>query len=261
VTNSFEILTLPPPPADARFAYGNQLRQFGDLRVDPRSPPPHPVIITLHGGFWRNQFNLAYMGHLCAALKDIGIATWNIEYRSIGDLGGAWPGTFDDVAAGAAFLVKIADRYQLDLSRAMTLGHSAGGQLALWLAAQLSITQIRTKMKLRCAVGLAAVADLRRAQELQLSNRAVDLLHAPPSADPMQLLPLHVPQRLFHGKDDDIVPIDLSHRYVEAAWKRGDDARLIELSGGHFEPVDPRTPQWTRVAQEVASLFASSAPQ
>ncbi len=191
------------------------------------------------------------MGHVCEALKKLGFATWNLEYRSIGDPGGAWPGTFEDVVAGAAFLKNIAKPYNLDLSRTIALGHSAGGQLALYLA---------SKMKLQGVIGIGAVADLKRAQEMELGNRVVDLLHAPPSVDPMQCLPLHTPQRLFCGEDDDIVPIEISRRYVQAAQKKGDDARLIELPGGHFEPVNPREPQWTRVAQEVVSLLASSAP-
>jgi pimeloyl-ACP methyl ester carboxylesterase len=148
-------------------------------------------------------------------------------------------------------LKNIAAPYHLDLSRTFALGHSAGGQLALWLAA---------KTKLLGVVGLGAVADLALAQEMQLGNRVVDLLHAPASADPMEALPIHTPQRLLAGKDDDIVPIEISSRYVEAARKKGDDAKLIELPGGHFEPVDPRTPQWARVAQEVVDLAASSAP-
>ncbi len=249
--NPREILTLPPPPADARIAYGSEPRQFGELRANAATATLQPLVITLHGGFWRNQFNLAYMGHLCEALKRMGFATWNLEYRSIGDPGGAWPGTFEDVAAGAAFLSKIAGPYHLDLHRAIALGHSAGGQLALYLA---------SKMKLQGVIGIGAVADLKRAQEMQLGNRVVDLLHAPPSADPMNQLPLHTRERLFCGREDDIVPIEISRRYVEAATKAGDDARLIELDGGHFEPVDPRTPQWKRVAQEVVSLLASSAP-
>ncbi len=249
--NPREILTNPAPPADARIAYGREPRQFGELRASASAPGPQPLVITLHGGFWRNQFNLAYMGHLCEALKKMGFATWNLEYRSIGDEGGAWPGTFEDVVAGGAFLKNIAGPYNLDLTRAIALGHSAGGQLALYLA---------SKMKLNGVIGIGAVADLKRAQEMQLGNRVVDLLHAPPSADPMQALPLHTPVRLFCGKDDDIVPIEISRRYVEAAQKKGDDARLIELPGGHFEPVDPQYPQWNRVAQEVVSLLAKSAP-
>jgi acetyl esterase/lipase len=245
--NSREILTLPAPPCDAKIAYGSEPRQFGELRASSGAHAPQPLVITLHGGFWRNQFNLAYMSHLCQALKKLGIATWNVEYRSLGDLGGGWPGTFDDALAGAAFLKNLAGPYRLDLNRAVALGHSAGGQLALYLA---------SRMKLQGVVGVGAVADMKRAQEMHLGNRVVDLLHAPVSADPMQSLPLHTPQRLFCGKEDDIVPIEISRRYVDAALAKGDDARLIELPGGHFEPVDPRTPQWTSVVHEIMALLA-----
>jgi acetyl esterase/lipase len=249
--NPREILTLPPPPADAKIAYGSEQRQFGELRGNAAPQGPQPLVITIHGGFWRNQFNLAYMGHLCESLKKLGFATWNIEYRSIGDPGGAWPGTFEDVVAAGAFLKNIAKPYNLDLTRTIALGHSAGGQLALYLA---------SKMKLQGVIGIGAVADLKRAQDVGLGKRVVDLLHAPPAADPMEALPLRTPTRLFSGKDDDIVPIEISRRYVEAAHKKGDDSRLIELPGGHFEPVNPKEPQWTLIAQEVASLLASKAP-
>lgn len=244
--NPREILTRPAPPADAKIAYGKEVRHFWELRANANTSKPQPLVITLHGGFWRNQFNLEYMGHLCQALKKLGYASWNIEYRSLGDSGGGWPGTFDDAISGAAFLKNIAGPYNLDLDRMIASGHSAGGQLALHVA---------SKMKLQGVIGLGAVADLKRAQEMQLGNRVVDLLRAPASADPMQCLPLHAPQRLFAGKDDDIVPIEISRIYVEAAQKKGDDARLIELPGGHFEAVDPLTTQWARVAHEVRALL------
>jgi acetyl esterase/lipase len=249
--NPREILTRPAPPADARIAYGKEARQFGELRATANTQKPQPLVIALHGGFWRNQFNLEYMGHLCEALKKQGFATWNLEYRSLGDNGGGWPGTFEDAVAGALFLKNIAGPYHLDLNRIITLGHSAGGQLALHVA---------SKMKVQGVIGLGAVADLKRAQEMQLGNRVVDLLKAPSSADPMQCLPLHTPQRLFSGKDDDIVPIEISRLYAAAAREKGDDARLIELPGGHFEPVDPLTSQWASVAHEVQALLANSAP-
>lgn len=247
--NSRDILTMPSPSADARVSYGSLPRQFADLRFPDSTAGLRPVVIVLHGGFWRNQFNLAYMGHLCAALKQKGIATWNVEYRSIGDSGGGWPGTFDDVAAAVGHLRMIARAYRLDLTRTVALGHSAGAELALWLT---------SKIKLRGVVGLGAVADLGRARELPQGKRIIDDLHAPESADPMRMLPLHTPQRLFSGRDDDLVPIALVRGYVEAAQKKGDDARLIELDGGHFEPVDPRTGQWTQVAAEVSRLLTAS---
>jgi acetyl esterase/lipase len=255
-----EILERKAPRADFRILYGSEPKQFGDLRVPRPNGAKHPVAVVLHGGFWRNRFTLDYLGHLCQSLQQVGIATWNLEYRSIGDAGGAWPGTFDDAAAGAAHVLQLADEHNLDPARIVTLGHSAGGHLALWLASrQLS----------RGCVSLGGVADLKRAWELGLSNSVVaELLGGNPSevperyraADPMELLPLPsvegrmVPQRLFHGRDDTIVPLEIAERYAAVAQVKGDDAKVIVLDGGHFEPVDPETAQWAAVKAEILRM-------
>jgi len=253
LANSRDILDLVPPAADLKLPYGSDPRQFGELRF-PKGGPKHPVAIVIHGGFWRNKFNLTYMGHLCESLRQVGIATWNLEFRSIGDAGGGWPGTCQDVLAGAKYLRVIADAHHLDLNRTVVLGHSAGGHLALWLAA-------KSNPKLTGAIGLGAVADLHRALELKLSDTVVEKFLNGGNineADPMRLLPMRAKIRLLHGKDDDIVPIGIAERFVEAARAAGDDAQLIPLEGGHFEPVDSRTPQWRAVRDEIARMVKSS---
>ncbi|MGA2135984.1 MAG: alpha/beta hydrolase [Bryobacteraceae bacterium] len=258
------ILDLPPPPADARIAYGEAPQQFGDLRLPPRSGPggqPFAVAIVIHGGYWRAAYGLDHIGHLCAALTRAGLATWNLEYRRIGDPGGGWPATGEDVLRGAEYLGTLKQRYPLDLARVVVIGHSAGGQLALWLAAQ-------HKVQLRGVVSLAGVADLRRAWELGLSRGAVaELLDGSPQqqpdryrqASPIELAPLGIPERLLHGLSDDVVPIEISRRFERAAVAAGDQAVLTELPGaGHFDLIDPRTPAWTQVAATVLDL--SKAP-
>src|SRR5579872_4131906 len=140
------ILDLPAPPADARVRYGPGEQHFADLRCPAfsleqgrtRYAPTlqresYPVVIGIHGGYWRARYGLDYFGHVCAALTAAGIATWNIEYRRLGDDGGGWPGTFEDVALAADALRTVATSYPLDLTRVYAVGHSAGGQLALWL--------------------------------------------------------------------------------------------------------------------------------
>jgi acetyl esterase/lipase len=251
-----DILSLAPPPADERVSYGSDAHQFGDLRL-PKGNGPHPVVINIHGGFWRNEYDLAHAGHLCAALTAKGVATWNLEYRRIGNPGGGWPGTLDDVQTGAACLETIAAERSLDLKRVVATGHSAGGHLVLWLAKQNAIA-------LRGLVALAPVADLRRAWELKLSNTVVaDLLGGSPqdlpdryrSASPIELVPLGVAQRVLHGANDDIVPLEISRRYVAAAKKSGDDSKLIEVAGaGHFELIDPRSSAWPVVKEAVLEL-------
>jgi acetyl esterase/lipase len=247
------ILDLAPPPADARIKYGNAPQQFGDLRL-PKGAGPHPVAIVIHGGYWRSAYGLEHIGHLCAALTRAGVATWSLEYRRIGDPGGGWPATGNDVLRGAEYLRTLARSYPLDLTRVVAVGHSAGGQLALWLAAQ-------HKIPLRGVVSLAGVADLRRAWELGLSRGVVaELLGGTPQeqperyhqASPIELLPLGVPERLLHGTRDDVVPIELSRRFQAAAAAAGDDARLTELpNAGHFDLIDPRTNAWAQVQDSV----------
>ncbi len=254
------ILDLPPTAAGTRIAYGEAPQQFGDLCLPGRDHGGtlFPVAIVIHGGYWRSAYSLDHIGHLCAALTRSGVATWNLEYRRIGDPGGGWPAAGEDVLRGAGYLRPLAERYPLDLDRVVVIGHSAGGQLALWLAAQ-------HKVPLRGVVALAAVTDLRRAWELGLSQGVVaELLGGTPrgvparyhDASPIDLLPMHVPQRLLHGTNDDIVPIEMSRRYQAAAAAAGDDARLIELPGaGHFELIDPRTAQWKSVESAVMDLL------
>src|SRR5437762_7123265 len=142
-----EILERPPPAADRRLAYGPDPNHFGDLRL-PAGAGPHPVAIVLHGGFWRARYDLLHIGHLCAALTARGIATWSLEYRRVGQPGGGWPGTAQDVKAGAAMVAHLPD---IDSGHVVCVGHSAGGQLALWLAAERVV---------QGAISLAGVVDL-----------------------------------------------------------------------------------------------------
>ena len=119
------ILDLTPPPADARIAYGGAPQQFGDLRLPKAgSEGPHavPVAIVIHGGYWRSAYGLEHIGHLCAALTHAGVATWNLEYRRIGDPGGGWPAAGEDVLRGAEYLRTLAQRYPLDLTRVVAIG-------------------------------------------------------------------------------------------------------------------------------------------
>jgi acetyl esterase/lipase len=250
------ILDLPPPPPGERIAYGPGEFQFGELRV-PSGAGPHPVAIVIHGGYWRAAYDLKHIGHLCQALTQAGMATWSLEYRRLGNPGGGWPGTFDDVKAGAGHVVKIAKAKAIDLSRAIAMGHSAGGQLALWLCKQNAIA-------LRGVVALAPVADLRRAWELKLSGNVVDeLLGGSPdkvperyrAASPIEMVPLGVRQRVIHGAADDVVPVSISRGYSAAARKAGDDATLTEPPGaGHFELIDPRSQAWGAVREKALAL-------
>src|SRR5215467_10065994 len=135
---SESILSKKPPDPDLRLPYGQDANQFIDVRL-PAGKGPHPVVLFIHGGYWRAKYDLTYAGHLCGALRKAGVATWNVEYRRVGNPGGGWPGTFEDIRSAYRMMVEtqpIKDSPPVfDLSRVVVAGHSAGGQLALCLAA------------------------------------------------------------------------------------------------------------------------------
>jgi acetyl esterase/lipase len=238
-----------------RIAYGADPLQFGEIRL-PDAHGPHPLAIVIHGGFWRSKYGLEYIRPVCEALAQYGIATWNLEYRRLGNPGGGWPGTLEDVSAGADHVAQIAFQFDLDLNRVISIGHSAGGHLAFWLATR--------NKQLAGAISLAGVVDLRRAWELQLSNTVVaDFLGGNPDevpdryvfASPIEQLPLGMPQKLFHGTADPSVPLEISERYARAAQLRGDDAELIVLQGAsHFDVVDPRKKEFVLVREAAVAL-------
>jgi acetyl esterase/lipase len=247
------ILEIAPPKPGIRIAYGADPNQFAELRL-PGHAGPHPVAIFIHGGYWRAAYDLTHTGHLCVALNGAGFATWSVEYRRIGQPGGGYPGTMEDVRAAALHLKQVAKEHGLDLAKVVVGGHSAGGQLALWLAAQKAI-------ELRGVVALAAVSDLRRAWELRLSNGVVgEFLGGPPEryperyrmASPAELLPISAPQHLLHGTADDIVPFEFSERFAAASK----NAKLTPLPGaGHFELIDPRSREWPAVKRAFSGFL------
>src|SRR5713226_6038215 len=253
---SDDLLTLPPPPADARLPYGSDPNQFGELRV-PKTGGPFPVGINIHGGYWRAKYDLKHAGHLCAALTARGLATWNLEYRRVGNAGGGWPGTFEDVRNGYRYVSQIAQRYNLDSSKVVVIGHSAGGQLALCLAAH--------EASLKRVVSLAGVVDLQQAWELHLSNNAVvEFLGGERAiikknyheADPMRLNLQKTVQWLIHSLGDDVVPANFSRAYVEQKKARGEDVHLLEIAtAGHFDLIDPRSSAWPKVEQTIVHLL------
>jgi acetyl esterase/lipase len=219
--------------------YGAQPEQWAELRLPEGEP--RGVAVILHGGFWRAPFTLATTGAIATDLARRGWATWNVEYRRIG-AGGGVPETLEDVAA-AARAVPVAG------SRVIAIGHSAGGQLALWLA---------STGLLSAAVSLGGVCDLREGARLGIGEGAVAAFVGDADlalADPMQRLPTGVPQLLVHGDFDDRVPVELSRRYADAARAAGDRCELLELAGvGHFEPLDPRTEAWSQVVAALDRL-------
>jgi acetyl esterase/lipase len=252
-----DILSQPQPPPDERVSYGSDANQFLEVRL-PRTKPPHPVLLNIHGGYWRAKYNLDHAGHLCEALRTSGIATFNTEYRRVGNPGGGWPGTFEDIRSAYRFLQQEHSRFHLDLTRLVVMGHSAGGQLALCLAAH--------EPSLRNVISLAGVIDLKQAFSRHLSNDAVaEFLGGNPSAvpdhyreaDPMELTIPHTHQWLIVGSEDDTVPAEFSRAYVAEKKKVGESVELIEIPHtDHFALIDPASGAFGEVRKAALGTLA-----
>ena len=134
-----DLQALPSEAPDHRINYGQDPSQYGELRV-PRGPGPHPTLILIHGGCFKAAYATASdLAPMADALKAMGIASWNIEYRRVGDAGGGWPGTYVDVGRAIDYFRTLAGRHNLDTGRVVIMGHSAGGHLAMWAAARARV--------------------------------------------------------------------------------------------------------------------------
>ena len=280
-TEPRDVLSRPAPPPDLTLSYGPGEDHVADLRLPASSQISRlagargvPLVLFLHGGFWRAAYDRAHTGPLAAALAAEGFAVCAPEYRRIGQPDGGWPGTFDDVATAVDVLPDLARAAAggvVDSGRVLLSGHSAGGHLALWAAARHRLPRTAAwhspAPRWAGVVALAAVSDLVDCFQRRLGNGAVaELLGGSPGTqprryamtDPTVLMPTGVPARLVHGSDDGVVPCEMSLKYAVRAQAAGDDVSCAELPGaGHFDVIDPLSDAWGQV---VAAFRALSSP-
>ncbi|MFY1694629.1 MULTISPECIES: alpha/beta hydrolase [unclassified Solwaraspora] len=255
-----------------RIPYGPDPEQWGELRLPPAAGDRVPVAVLLHGGFWRSIWAADLMDALAIDLADRGYAAWNLEYRRPDRHG--WPATTADVATGLAVLANLPELTgdavpagSLDLDRVAVFGHSAGGQLALRLAADTAADGPGSGgpggaggVAVALAVSLAGVLDLAEGQRRQVGTGAVaaalggvrdDIPQVYAASDPMARLPIGVPQLIVQGASDDLDLIDFNRRYVAAARAAGEDPGWLEQAGDHFSVIDPAAPIWRATMAET----------
>jgi acetyl esterase/lipase len=268
-----DALALPQPEPDHRLSYGDHPLQFGELRL-PDGPGLSPVVIVIHGGCWSADYDLGYISALAEAITESGAATWSIEYRRVGDDGGGWPGTFQDVADAADHLHEIAVKYNLDLDRVGAVGHSAGGHLALWLAGREWLDgddPLRgdVPVSLNGVVALAGIADLEAYVSEEGCGSFVSGLVGGDSAEyserlqrasPVNLVPFGIDVAMVIGDLDDIVPASQANEFAVAAREMGDEVEVIAIPNtGHFELIDPVKPAFgiirVKAMQATAPAF------
>lgn len=310
-----DVLSRPSRPPDLVLAYGEGEDRVADVRLgagvgDDVSASHHvwsagvhcgpspalpaeghgrpPLVIFLHGGFWRAAYDRTHTGPLADALADDGFVVCTPEYRKVGQAGGGWPGTFEDVAAAVDLLPRLvaeATNGLIDGSQVIIAGHSAGGHLALWAAAQQGpvprtghspgpgpghgtgpVPGLGGRRSRVAVVSLAGICDLAGTYRRRLGNGAAgELMGGGPEefpdryaiADPMSLTPIGVPVALVHGTSDDRVPCQQSQRFAAKAQASGDDVTSTRIDGcGHFEVIDPLSAAWPTV---LAAFRAAAA--
>jgi len=237
------------------FPYGGHPSQVCELFA-PTGDGPHPVAVLIHGGFWRQRYGCELQHGIARDLLTRGWAVWNVEYRRLGGGGGGWPHTFDDVSAAIDALADHGER--LDLGRVVAIGHSAGGQLAVWAAARPE-----ARVRVTGAVSQAGALDLHELSRLGTSDGVVHQLltgtpaevpHRYEAASPARRLPVGVPLLVVHGERDDDVPVHISREFAAAATAAGDTCELVVIDDeSHYEHLEPNSRSWRAVVEWLPS--------
>ncbi len=265
----------PHPVADATVAYGNDPLQVIDV-WRPAGRGPHPVVLMVHGGCWQTEIaDRRLMDWIADDLRRDGIAVWNIDYRGVDRTGGGYPGTFQDVAAAADRLARDGATYDLDATRVVAVGHSAGGHLALWLAARAKLpasSALRTASPLPIAhvVSLGGLPDLEATAATPENGCGTGVVaRLVGSASPARpdvyadtsvprLLPIGVSQDLVNGREDRIIPYVMATDYVAKAKAAGDRVALHTVPAtGHVELIAPETPAWGEAKRLIRAALAN----
>lgn len=240
--------------------YGAGEHQFAEYWHPGTSEPA--LVILIHGGCWSNEYGLDHIRALASKLKGSGYAVWSTEYRRVGDVGGGWPGTFEDIADSLNYTDKLSN---INQHAKFVVGHSAGGHLALWVAAAghlplESPLGKRMKTQIQGAIGLAPIADLAAyslgdnscevVTEKLMGGSAIDLAERYALGSPSALLP-SIDSILIHGEGDTIVNISQSQRYAASSSR----ASIIPLKGlGHFDMINPEGPVFDRIIEALVRL-------
>ncbi len=275
--NPNDLLKQDLPSADHELSYGPESLQFGELRL-PITKTPHAIVVLVHGGCWLDRLpemnprltTFELLRPLAAALTREGFATWNVEYRRAGNVGGGWPGSFLDLGSAIDFLRGIATTYNLDLNRVIVIGHSSGGQLAMWIAARSKLAvsspvYSKSPLEVKAVVNIDGPPDLASAQPQELRFCPVpaisQFLGGTPGEQPeryrdasaLSFLPLEIPQHIIVGGL--LQASELVGNYYTEAEAKGDHVTVHTFEGaGHFDMLFPDSRHGGALVEVISAL-------
>ncbi|MFC5459065.1 alpha/beta hydrolase family protein [Massilia niabensis] len=275
-----DYMALSGPAPAARITYGPAPSQYAELFL-PEGAGPFPVAVLVHGGCWTAKFGgITQLRNMAGALRERGIAVWNVEYRRVDEAGGGYPGMYQDMHAAVDALSAQASASRLDLRRVVAVGHSAGGQLVQWIAGRSRIPAASPlyragsgMLPVRAVVSLGGLADLRRERELIKSSCGRDtpeLAGQPSAARPdvyadtnaAELMPNGSHTILVTGELDTISPPRVAHDYAARALAAGDSAEVVILPGAsHYDEVAASSASWPLVLAAIERALATTTAQ
>lgn len=273
-----DLLERERPAPTASIRYGDQSMQLVDLWL-PEGKGPHPTVLMVHGGCWQTDIaDRRIMNWIAEDLRRRGMAVWNIDYRGVDREGGGYPGTFADAAAAADALRVHAPKYNLDVEPLVATGHSAGGHLALWLAARRS-AKLRgptpllppgspliagDPLVISTVVSLGGLPDLELAATPPGSGCGTEIIEklvGPATLSSRNVFadtsvprlgPIGVRQVLINGLQDRIIPTSYATNYEAKMRAAGDDVRVRFIDKtGHVELIAPETGAWAAAVEEI----------
>lgn len=268
-----DVDALPASKPHLVATYGESPLQVGELRI-PEGKGPFPIVEVIHGGCWTKGFaTRRNTAALATALTSMGYATWNIEYRQVGDQGGGWPGTFRDWAAATDYLRVLAKSEPLDIRHVSVVGHSAGAHAALWLATRDNLSPTSDigssdPLAIETVVAIDGPGDIASfvGFDADVCGKTViaPLIGGLPKAQsrryilasPIENLPVKAKEYLVASV---VLTPDAALHYRSAAASKGQTVKVLNVdNGGHFDIIAPGSTAWKRqVAPFLAKALAS----
>ena len=201
-------------------------------------------VLVIHGGCWSNAYGVDHALPMAAALSDMGLDVWAAEYRRVGDEGGGWPGSLEDIKSAIRYVTQNTGESPL------LLGHSAGGHLALKAAEDpnLSISGVVALAPITDLVSYGAETGSCQSMVPKFMGDESYRPSAAYDAASVRIEAIKVPTIVVIGDADPIVGTNQVESFSSGQLRTIPEA-------GHFDLIHPETPAFKVVKSTVEQLL------